>query len=52
MEDKIFCLLVDRSIDPVDCMENRDIKDEYIPDEYKRKENWKEVCKNCKYYEY
>ena len=52
MDDKILCPLVDKIITPVDCMENRDIKDEFIPDEYKVKENWKEICKNCKYYNY
>ena len=49
MEDKIVCPLVDYKIDIVDCMENRDIKEESIPEEYKKKENWKDVCKNCKY---
>ena len=52
MEDDIFCPLVDRLIDKVDCMENRDIKEEYIPAEYKQKKDWREMCKKCKYYEY
>ena len=50
--DRVFCPLVDGEITKVDCMENRDIKDEYIPDEYKVKEDWKEICKNCQCYEY
>lgn len=50
--DRIFCPLVDGEITKVDCMENRDIKDEFIPVEYKVKEDWKELCKNCQYYEY
>ena len=37
MEDKIFCPLVDKEICIVDCSENRDIKEEYIPEEYKAK---------------
>ncbi len=52
MDDKIICPLVDKAITPIDCMENREIKEEFIPDEYKLKENWKEICKNCKYYNY
>lgn len=52
MDDKIFCPLVDDKIDIVDCMENRDIKDEYIPEKYKKKDNWKEICNGCKYQKY
>ena len=52
MEDKITCPLVDKHISPVDCMENRAIKDRYIPDEYKQKHDWKEICKKCKYHNY
>lgn len=51
-DSMILCPLVDRFIDPVDCMENRDIKDEFIPQEYKAKEDWKTICKNCPYHEY
>ena len=52
MEDNVLCPLVDREIDPVDCLENRAIKEEYIPEEYKTKENWKEICQNCPYHEW
>lgn len=52
MNDKILCPLVDLKISIDECMENREIKDEYIPSKYKRKENWREICKNCKYYDY
>lgn len=51
-DDYVFCPLVDRDIDFVDCMENRDTKDEYIPDEYKAKLNWCEICAKCKWQEY
>ena len=51
-DDKIFCPLVEKKIDIVDCMENCDIKDEYIPPEYKEKANWKEICSKCKYRKY
>lgn len=50
MEDEIFCPLVDKAITPIDCMENRGIKAEYIPEEYKQKKNWIDICQKCKYY--
>lgn len=52
MEDRIICPLVDELIDPVDCMENRDTCEQSIPDKYKTKKDWKEICKNCKYREF
>lgn len=51
-EEKITCPLVDGLISPADCMENQDLREESIPEKFKKKENWKEVCKNCKYQEY
>jgi hypothetical protein len=51
-EEKVLCPLIDGIITPVDCMENRDIREEAIPDKFKQKPDWKEICKNCKYYEY
>lgn len=50
-EEMIFCPLIDEKISIVDCMENRDIKDKYIPEKYKQKKNWKSICKDCKYQE-
>ena len=52
MDDRVMCPLVDHLIDPVDCMENRDTREDSIPAEYKQKENWQEICKKCKYYDY
>lgn len=52
MEDKIMCPLVDRDIDIVDCMENRDLDEKFILPEYKQKENWREICASCKYCKY
>ena len=51
-EDMIFCPLVDEDIDGFDCMEYQCFKDESIPDEFKQKADWKDICKNCKYCEY
>lgn len=58
MENKwVRCHLVDREIEDIDCVENRDAVDDMIaessvPDEYKRKENWKDICKKCSWHNY
>lgn len=58
MDDKrVSCPLVDREIEDIDCIENRDVVDGMIiesslPDEYKRKKNWKDICRNCKWHSY
>lgn len=52
MDYKILCPLVDRDITIDDCMENREIKEEYIPEEYKEKDDWKKICDKCIYSEY
>lgn len=49
-ELKVYCPLVDRSIDAVDCMENREVREEFIPEEFKKKKIWKDICRKCKYY--
>lgn len=48
-EERINCPLVDREITPVECMENRDIKEDAVPVEFKKKNDWQEICRNCKY---
>lgn len=51
------CPLIDNNIDPIDCIENIDIIDDFIsddthiPNEFKVKPNYKEICKKCKYHE-
>ena len=50
MKDRIICPLVDKHIDIVDCMENRDTKIEFIPSEFKKKQNWEAICEQCKYH--
>lgn len=49
MEDRIICPLINIEISCVECMENQDTKEDFIPEIYKKLDNWKEVCKNCKY---
>lgn len=51
---KTYCPLVDDNIEAGDCLEITDIIDEmfgnesYIPDKFKVKPNYKEICKKCK----
>lgn len=52
----IICPLTDDEIDSADCLENTDIIDGFIsdethiPDEFKVKPNYKEICKKCEYH--
>lgn len=53
----IICPLVDKEIESADCVVLSDIahgmlKEECMPKEYKKKENWRDICKNCKYHDY
>lgn len=53
--DYVHCPLVDELIVDIDCIENRDIVDNMIqesclPNKYKAKENWANICKNCKWH--
>ncbi|WP_162610626.1 hypothetical protein [Blautia sp. An249] len=58
MDDRwVFCPLVDRKIEDIDCIENRDVVDgmlveSSLPDEYKRKINWKDICRKCQWHNY
>lgn len=57
MKDKVECPLVDELIRDIDCIENRDVVDGQVvesslPDKYKLKENWKEICRKCIYHNY
>ena len=53
----VKCPLIDAPIGIIECSENSDIVrglfvEESLPEEYKRKANWKDICKNCKWYNY
>lgn len=54
--DTIKCPLVDDAIDIGDCVVYSDVvsgmlKEKCIPERFKEKKNWKDICKNCKYHE-
>lgn len=55
--DEVYCPLTDTAIQSYECVETSDIaagmfKERCLADKYKQKENWKEICKNCKYHNY
>jgi hypothetical protein len=54
--DEIMCPLIDDTIEIGDCVVCSDVssgmlKENCIPDKFKDKKNWKDICKNCKYHE-
>lgn len=54
--DKVLCPLVDEIIDAGDCVVTQDIttgllKPTALLPEFDAKENWREICKQCKYFE-
>lgn len=56
MEDRIRCPLVDDMIEVGDCVVCSDVsngmlKENCIPEKFRQKKNWKNICKNCKYYD-
>lgn len=50
----VHCPMIGEKISPAACMRNRDVKAEYVEEEYgnKLKENWREICDKCEYSEY
>lgn len=50
---KIMCPLVDQEVETIDCLENTDIIDgfisdeSHIPDIFKVKKDYKDICKKC-----
>lgn len=53
----VMCPLVDKEIEDIDCIENRDCIDGFIrisslPDKYKQKDGYEDICKNCKWHNY
>ena len=50
--ESVKCPLVDDWVDPIDCLENQDIREESIPARFKVKPNWKEICNACPFRDY
>ena len=55
--DFVMCPLVDEKIENIDCMENSDavdgiIKKEAVPQRFKQKPRWEQICEKCKWHGY
>ena len=52
--DYVQCPLVDREIESIDCLENRDVINGNInaplPKKYTEKRGYKGICRACKWY--
>lgn len=55
--NKVQCPLVNAEIKDIDCIENSDsvkgvIVKESVPERFKVKTDWEEICRKCKWYNY
>ena len=41
---KVKCPLTDDWEQDIDCMENQGVIESFIPERFKKKKNWKEIC--------
>ncbi|MEG1106609.1 MAG: hypothetical protein RSB90_07410 [Eubacterium sp.] len=54
--DYVACPLSDATIDAGLCVVIQDVSggvltEEVLPNEFKKKDDWKQICKRCKWYE-
>lgn len=55
--EQVVCPLVDELLPAIDCIVFQDIangllKERNMPDRYKEKPNWREICAKCKWHNY
>ena len=55
--DFVMCPLVEEEIESIDCIENSDAVDgtlrkNSVPERFKGKPGWEEICKKCKWHGY
>ena len=55
--DYVICPLVNRKIENIDCIENSDavdgmLKKDSIPEQFRSKPDWEEICRRCKWHKY
>lgn len=53
--ENMLCPLCDEIIDNGDCFENcavadKELKPDTMPQKFKQKDNWCEICLNCQYH--
>lgn len=55
--DFVICPLIDEKIEAGDCLENssavdRILKADSVPERFKAKPDWEEICRKCKWHDY
>ncbi len=55
ISESVVCPLVGEKIDIWDCYENisiadRQLKESAMPERFKQKPNWRDICLDCKYH--
>ncbi len=49
---KVRCPLTDDWEHAIDCMENQSVVESAIPQRFKKKENWRDICRSCPFRNY
>ena len=50
--EKVKCPLTDDWEQNIDCLENQEVIESSIPERFKKKKNWKEICEKCPFRDY
>lgn len=53
----VRCPLIEAEIEDIECIEVTDVaeqllKETVIPEKFRKKENWKEICKGCRWHNF
>ena len=53
----VRCPLIEAEIEDIECIEVADVaeqllKEEVIPEKFRKKENWKKICKGCRWHNF
>ena len=49
---EVLCPLINEWIENYVCVENQAIREDWIPDKFKQKPNWREICNQCPFQDY
>ena len=55
--NSVRCPLIEAEIEDIECIEVADVaeqllKEEVISEKFRKKENWKEICKGCRWHNF
>lgn len=56
-DDRVYCPVLDREIEDIDCIENRDIVDgnldeRFLAEGFRKRKDWKSACRKCEWHNY